>query len=193
MTVQCTEIRTLLSSIVDGDLEPSREVADHLEGCAECRHWRDDAARLATLTREPVVGESDVVTRLSTLPAGFTRYRWIRFVLGWAGALLIVWHLPGLFDTGVEIAALHYARHQHAFGVALGLTFLFVAWRPDRSYGLVPVAATFTVALTLAAVVDLVNGASTLTRESVHLVEIAGLIFLWLLGWSAGPGRRTQG
>lgn len=189
MTVECTEVRTLLSSIIDGDLAPSRDVSTHLDGCAECRHWRDDAARLATLTREAIAGDGAELL-ISALPAGFARYRWIRFVLAWAGALLIVWHLPGVFDTGVDIAALHYARHQHAFGVALGLTFLFVAWRPDRAYGLVPVAATFTVALTLSAILDLVNGASTLARESVHVVEIAGLAFLWALGWSAGPGRR---
>lgn len=190
MDVECTEVRTLLSSILDGDLDPSRDLEAHLATCAECRGWRDDAAALAAIAQEPLPGDERVLGFLPPLPRGFRRYRWMRVVLAWAGVLLLVWHAPGMFDGSVEVSALHVTRHQHTFGVALGLTFLFVAWRPDRAYGVVPVAATFTVALGGAAIVDLVNGASTLDRESVHLVEIVGLAILWALGWSAGPGRR---
>lgn len=193
MDVECTEVRTLLSSVLDGDLAPSRDLEAHLAGCAECRGWRDDAAALASLAQEPVAGEERRFGLLPGLPRGFTRYRWIRFALAWAGLLLLVWHAPGMFDSSVDLSALHVTRHQHTFGVALGLTFLFVAWRPDRAYGLVPVAAVFTVALGGAALVDLINGSSTLSRESVHIVEIVGLAFLWALGWSAGPGRRRGG
>lgn len=124
-------------------------------------------------------------------PRGFLAYRWVRFALGWAGLLLVVWNVPGVFDT-VDETYQHLWRHQHAFGIALGLTFLFVAWRPDRAYGLVPVAATFTVALGGAAIVDLVNGSTPLSREVRHLVEIIGLALLWALGWSAGPGRHRS-
>jgi predicted anti-sigma-YlaC factor YlaD len=85
----------------------------------------------------------------------------------------------------------HLSRHQHALGFALGVVFLFVAWRPDRAYGVVPVAATFAVTLAGAAIVDLVMGASTLERESSHVVEIVGLALVWVLGVSAGPGRHS--
>ena len=125
----------------------------------------------------------------ATLPRGFSRYRWIRLALAWGGFLLIVWHLPGMLDSGTDILIRHLSRHQHAFGFALGVVLLFVAWRPDRAYGVVPVAAAFTVTLAGAAVVDLIMGASTLGREAPHLVEILGLGLVWVLGLSAGPGR----
>ena len=89
-------------------------------------------------------------------------------------------------------SAIHLERHQAAFGVALGLAFLFVAWRPDRAYGMVPFAATFTFALSVSAIIDLFNGASTPLRESAHLVELAGLGLLWALGVAAGPGKKRR-
>jgi predicted anti-sigma-YlaC factor YlaD len=115
----------------------------------------------------------------------------IRIVLAWIGVLLIVWNIPDLFAGGVDVDLIHLSRHQSAFSMALGTTFLFVAWRPDRAYGMVPVAAVF--AITLAgATIDLLNGASTFARESRHLVEILGLALVWVLGVSAGPGRRRR-
>jgi len=56
----------------------------------------------------------------------------------------------------------------------------------------VPFAATFALALTISAVIDLVNGASTLLRESAHLIEILGLILLWVLGLAVGPSRKPS-
>ncbi len=122
------------------------------------------------------------------MPDRFRLHRWLRFALAWAGVLLIAWNLVDMFAPGSG-TAIHLERHQAAFGVALGLAFLFVAWRPDRAYGMVPFAATFTLALSISAIIDLVNGASTLVRESPHLVELAGLAMLWVLGAAAGPGR----
>jgi len=116
-------------------------------------------------------------------------HRWVRFALAWIGVLLIAWNIVGMFSAGSG-SAIHLERHQAAFDVALGLAFLFVAWRPDRAYGMVPFAATFTFALSISAIIDLINGASTLVRESAHLLELAGLGLLWFLGAAVGPGRR---
>ena len=126
-----------------------------------------------------------------TAPKGFTGYRVIRLTLTWIGVLLIGWNIPDLFAGGVDVTLIHLTRHQSSFSMALGATFLFVAWRPDRAYGMVPVAAVFAIALA-GATVDLVFGASSLKRESIHLVEILGLVLVWVLGVSAGPGRRNQ-
>lgn len=184
--MDCDEARTLISADLDGQLDDRSALDAHLAGCTACRDWEARAAALTRSTR-PI----GITTRTSgDLPHGFLTYRWVRFALGWAGILLIVWNIGGVFDT-VDATYQHLWRHQHAFGIALGLTFLFVAWRPDRAYGLVPVAATFTVALGGAALVDLINGSTPLSRESKHLVEIIGLGMLWALGWSAGPGRRS--
>jgi len=103
--------------------------------------------------------------------------------------VLIAWNVVDMFAAGSG-SAIHLERHQAAFDVALGLALLFVAWRPDRAYGMVPFAATFTFALSLAAVIDLANGASTMLRESAHLIELFGLALLWVLGVAVGPRRR---
>lgn len=183
MNMDCAEARILISADLDGQLDDPIALRSHLGECADCRSWRERAASLPRAPH-PVPGES-------AYPRGFLAFRWVRFSLGWAGALLVVWNLPGVFDT-VDRLYQHLWRHQHAFGIALGLTFLFVAWRPDRAYGLVPIAATFTIALSTAAVVDLVGGSTPVERELKHLVEIIGLGFLWALGWSAGPGRHHR-
>jgi predicted anti-sigma-YlaC factor YlaD len=183
--MDCDEAHTLISADLDGQLDDRGPLDAHLATCASCREWRSRAGALANATRASSPATHPV-------PRGFLAYRWARYALAWAGLLLVVWNLPGVFGT-VDESFQHLWRHQHAFGVALGLTFLFVAWRPDRAYGLVPVAATFTVALGGAAVVDLVNGSTPLSREVRHIVEIAGLALLWALGVSAGPGRRRSG
>ncbi len=128
---------------------------------------------------------------MSALPHRFAMHRWIRVALGWAGLLLVVWNVVDMFSAGSG-AAIHLERHRAAFAVALGLAFLFVAWRPDRAYGMVPFAATFTFALSVSAVIDVVNGATTLLRESAHLIEILGLVLLWTLGFAVGPGRQKH-
>lgn len=183
MNMDCAEARILISADLDGQLDDPVALRAHLGECEDCRRWRDRAAALP--------GRRPIPASPTSLPRGFLAYRWVRLSLAWAGILLIVWNVPGIFDS-VDATYQHLWRHQHAFGIALGLTFLFVAWRPDRAYGLVPVAATFTIALGGAAIVDLINGSTPLSRESKHIVEIAGLGLLWALGWSAGPGQRRD-
>jgi len=51
---------------------------------------------------------------------------------------------------------------------------------------------TFVLALSVSAAIDLINGASTVVRESAHLIELAGLGLVWWLGAAVGPGRRRS-
>lgn len=178
-----------LSVSIDSGKPVMAEVEDHLMECAECARWQERAHQLRRATVRSADGGAGV--RVSTVPSRFVMYRWVRFGLAWAGVLLVAWNVVDMFARGSG-SAIHLERHQAAFGVALGLAFLFVAWRPDRAYGLVPFAATFTLALSVSALIDLVNGASTLLRESAHLVEIAGLALLWVLGAAAGPRSRPK-
>jgi hypothetical protein len=139
----------------------------------------------------PVTTEEPPAVAVSRLPERFVLHRWIRFALAWTAAVLIIGNIVAMFSAGSG-TAIHLERHQAAFDVALGLAFLFVAWRPDRAYGMVPFAVTFAFALSVAAIIDLANGASTLVKESAHLIELAGLGFLWWLGAAVGPGRRRR-
>jgi len=188
--MDCDSARAAISEAID-ERQPLREPElGHLEHCAACRNWQEAAHRLRRATMHPVTdGEPSV--SVSRLPERFVLHRWIRFALVWTAVVLIVGNIVTMFSAGSG-TAIHLERHQAAFDVALGLAFLFVAWRPDRAYGLVPFAVTFAFALSVAAVIDLANGASTFVRESAHLIELAGLGLLWWLGAAVGPGRKRR-
>lgn len=188
--MECDAARDAISAAIDDGGELSAVTLQHIAGCDECRDWQEQAHRLRRQTLR-VAASPIPDLEVGQLPARFRLYRWLRFVLAWAGVLLVVWNVVDMFAPGSG-SAIHLERHQAAFGVALGLAFLYVAWRPDRAYGMVPFAATFTLALSVSAVIDLVNGASTLVRESAHLVELAGLGVLWVLGAAAGPGKKPR-
>jgi predicted anti-sigma-YlaC factor YlaD len=187
----CEEARVLISAAVDSQLEDAEHARldGHLADCDDCTEWQ---LRLTDSTRRSLirpVGASSAV-RPAPLPDPKVarRNRIIRIMLGWAGILLMVWHIPGVFAAGSE-NAVHLSRHQAAFAVALGASFLFVAFRPERAFGVIPFVATFTVALTVTAAVDLVNGSSNVVTESRHLLEIGGLVLVWILGVGSGPRR----
>lgn len=182
----------LISARIDG--EPVAGVAGlevHLESCEGCRRWQEEAHRLARSSiqivengKRPTIGVGEA--------QGASVNRWLRLMLAWAAVLLLVWNLPGVFAASGDPGGVHLARHQSAFAVALAIAFLYVAWRPDRAYGLVPFSVTFTLALALTTVVDLLNGSASVGGESFHLLELAGLTVLWTLGARVGPGRRRR-
>ncbi len=192
MDMECDTARLAISSAIDDGVVVSDEIEQHVSVCAACQQWREGVHQLRRTTLRTVSGAPSAAIAVSELPRRFTMHRWIRFALAWAGALLVVWNAVDMFSAGSGLS-IHFERHQAAFDVALGLAFLFVAWRSDRAYGMVPFAAAFAIALTLSAVIDLANGASTFDRESAHLIEILGLALLWALGLAVGPGRKRHG
>jgi predicted anti-sigma-YlaC factor YlaD len=189
--VECETARLAISEAIDDGQSVDAAVEAHLAECAGCRRWQEGAHRLRRATLRPVSGEVPGAVGLARLPERFAFHRWIRFALAWTAVVLIAWYVVDMFAAGSG-SAIHLERHQAAFDVALGLAFLFVAWRPDRAYGMVPFAAAFTFALSTAAVIDLANGASTMLRESAHFVELFGLALLWVLGAAVGPGREGR-
>lgn len=177
-----------MSARQDGEHVDHEVIETHLAGCADCRDWQERSHRLARASLG-AVPEDEGVIFLAGQPPGLLLNRWLRIMLGWAGAILVVWNVAGVFDAAADSGAVHLARHQSAFAVALGVAFLFVAWRPDRAYGMVPFTVTFTIAVTIVAIVDLVMGSANASRESLHFLELAGLVMLWILGVRVGPGR----
>lgn len=190
--MECQDARVLASTELDDQLSVGEHEAleAHLATCDSCSAW---TARLTDVGRRSdmsVVEESK--SSLSTSVRHARRNRGIRFALGWAGMLLIVWHLPDVVTAGSE-AAVHLGRHQAGFAVALGVGFVVVALRPDRAYGMLPFVVAFAVVLTAVALIDLVSGASSLVVEARHLLELGGLVMMWVLAAEMGPGRRRAG
>ena len=55
------------------------------------------------------------------------------------------------------------------------------AWRPERISGLLPLAAVLVLCLVGSAIADTTTGAVAWTAEFPHVVEVLGLLGLWLL------------
>jgi len=189
--MDCDTVRAEISSAIDEGLALSPAAGEHLASCLRCEEWQEKAHRLRRATLRPVGAAQTLHPDPLVLPSRFRLHRWLRLTLAWTGITLVGWNVTTVMAARTG-AAVHLERHQAAFSVALGLSFLFVAWRPDRAYGMVPFAMTFTAALSFAAIFDLVHGTSTLPRESRHLIELGGLALLWLLGAAAGPSRRGR-
>lgn len=155
--MDCDAARIEISSAVDDGIAVSSAAEAHLDTCAACRQWQEGIHKLRRATLRSVAAVPAPQVSATSKPQRFTLHRWVRFALVWAAGLLIVGSVVDMFSAG-EGPAIHLERHQAAFDVALGLAFLFVAWRPDRAYGMVPFAATFTLALSVSAIIDLERG-----------------------------------
>ena len=75
----------------------------------------------------------------------------------------------------------HAARHAGSFALALGVGFLYAAWRPRRSAASLVVAGALVVCLTLASVLDVASGRGAALSETAHMPELIGLVAAWLL------------
>ena len=58
-------------------------------------------------------------------------------------------------DAGLPV---HTARHIGSFDVALGVGFLYAAWKPSRIPGLLPVVAALVVCLVGSSLLDVAYG-----------------------------------
>lgn len=192
--LDCDRARDLLSARLDGELEPPDDqtaLDAHLDTCAACTRWQDDAFALRRVTtlraarpdEDPASAAQRVLIRAGVPDPGAGD--WVRYALGVVAATIVLLHLPQLVGLGGEVS--HDTRHLGAFGVALGAGLLWAAVRPERSIGLVPLAAALAVAMAVGAVVDLAEGRSTMGSEALHVLEALGLGLLWYL--SGGPRR----
>jgi len=110
----------------------------------------------------------------------------LRWVLGVVGATLVILNLQTMFAAGESLEP-HLSRHGGVFGAALGIGMLIVAARPHRAIGLVPLTSTIAVLMVISALVDLALQQATILGEAIHVVELAGLVCLWVI--SGGTTR----
>ena len=158
----------------------------HLAACPDCRGWAAAAGSLPALTEAPVERTTpDPGVLAALLSEGRTGRGALVSVREWRMALAVIavvqlvtaW--PGVLTGGH--ASVHIAHELTSWDIGLAVGFLFLAWQPSRAWGALPLVALLVACLTGASVVDLVSGAALLGRESVHLLEVAGLGCLWML------------
>jgi predicted anti-sigma-YlaC factor YlaD len=189
--MRCDRFREALSARLDGEAPGIDEatIDQHLGSCDACSSWSDE---LTTLHRMVRVREAEMVPDLSaailgTAPAPVRRSplaevispaRWALFVVALTQLVLAA---PALLlgeDTG---ATVHVARELGSFDVALAVGLLVAAWQPARAWGLLPVIAALGLVMAGTAVVDVVRGTASGFGEAHHVLDLAGLVLLWLV------------
>jgi predicted anti-sigma-YlaC factor YlaD len=191
-TTTCSEIHDFISANLDGELTESESVAlsVHLDGCVDCRNLELSLLTQHRLVRVAAVDAiPDLAPRVLSIahPPRLGRRGWVRQALAVIGLTELIVALPALIlgeDSGIPI---HVARHIGSLGAALGFALLYVAWKPTRAYGLLPFVASLAAFMSISSILDLSFGRASLATESTHLVEFAGMFFVWLLAGSPRP------
>lgn len=186
----CDESRAALSARLDGEDggAPATAVEAHLRGCAPCRAFEAEAARLHRAIRvSPARPVPDLTTPILRAIGDATpspvdeRVRLLRICLALVAVLQLALAIPALVlgdDAGLPT---HVARHLGSFTVALAVGLLVVAWRPERAAGLLPVVAVLVACLVGTSVLDVVQGRAAAGGEIGHAPELVGLVAVWLL------------
>ncbi|MEU2610248.1 zf-HC2 domain-containing protein [Micromonospora sp. NPDC007271] len=189
----CEQWREVLSAQLDGEATGAEQAgADaHLDECAGCRTWLDQAAAITRRARLTVAapGPDLADTILAALPAPAPSHHdfrkrvvlTLRGLLGLLGALQLVLGLAqvgrgpaGGHDHAGVLGVGHLWHESAAWNVAVGAGFLFVAARRTRPAGLVPMLTAFVGTLVLLSVNDLLTGRVDTARLVSHGFLLAG-------------------
>jgi predicted anti-sigma-YlaC factor YlaD len=191
--MDCTRCREILSARLDGEeVGASGAMADaHVAGCAGCAHFLEESTELhRNLRVRPAESVPDLANAIVAAAPDFGRRRSLsdrlatwsgaRIVLASLGVALLVLALPTMvFHTTGGQELHHLTRELAAFQVALGGGFLLAARDPNRTAGLLPVAAMLVAAMVTIALVDLGHGHAPTMAEGQHVLEVIGVALLW--------------
>ncbi|MEW6477504.1 MAG: hypothetical protein AB1679_35080 [Actinomycetota bacterium] len=187
--MDCENYRLGISARLDGEDAgvDDATLAWHLASCEACRRFESEAI---TITRAVRVASSEAPPDLTpTIMAAINAERAskarrfdpqpLRAGLVAVAVVQMLLALPVLLFGRDAGAPVHIAREVGSFDFALAVGFFFVAWRPARAYGMLPLVAALVGCLALSTVVDVVRGTATLLDESAHLLDLLGLAAMW--------------
>lgn len=189
------QIRHAISARLDGE-DPGTDEATvygHLATCAGCRAFAHDSEELHRVVRLAPAPEIPDLTAgiLAAIGAETSTETWatedsetqhaLRWILVAIAVTQIAIAIPALLfgsDAGLPV---HTARHIGSFDVALGVGFLFAAWKPSRIPGLLPVVVALVVCLVGSSLLDVASGNTAAFGEAHHALDFVGLAVVWLL------------
>ena len=191
--MDCAAIRELLSAQLDQETTTDEEALAnaHLGRCAQCQAWWSEIGQVNRVLR---VRLAEIIPDLATSvlarahPPTVGRRQWVRLSLAAVAATELVLAAPGLL-LGKGAESVHDARHLGSFGVAMAIGLLYVAWRPARAFGILPIVVALAVTMFVSSVVDVTQGRTTSLSEAHHVLEIAGLGLVWMLAGRPVPRR----
>lgn len=202
------QIHQAISARLDGE-DPGLDeptVYAHLAGCADCRAFAHDTealhrrVRLAPAPAIPdltpsilhaigteLTADAAADAAAQVEPDANLALRWILVAIAVAQIAVAIPALVLGSDAGLPV---HTARHIGSFDVALGVGFLYAAWKPSRIPGLLPVVAALVACLVGSSFLDVAAGSTRALGEAQHVLDFVGLVVVWLL--SRPAPRRVQ-
>lgn len=175
----------------------------HLDSCPECRRWFDDAARITRLARTGVAQSTpDLVSAVMAQAPVVGRARVtaiLRGALALIGASQLALAVAQVFGPaqtadgqviGSGMSMAHLAHESAAWNLALGVGFLWVAYRIDKATGLLPTLTAFIGLLTLLSLLDFLTGRVDVARLVTHVLVFLGygVILALAARQTDGPG-----
>ena len=192
--LSCEAARELISVAADDALSANEPIVleRHVQGCADCASYHERVSALSRSTRVRAASfdaafVDDVLAR--TRPARLGRGGWLRPALAWCGLVLVWQSIAPLVLGELDGTPTHVARHVGASTAALAIGLLYVVWRPHRAAGLLPFVGALFGTMLAGAVFDVIGGDRSAVSELVHLVELAGMVLLWMIAGSPGWHR----
>lgn len=189
--LSCENALELISAAIDGEatVDEQHFLDAHLDTCVDCVVLERRVRRLHRQVRlRPAETVPNLVATVTDRlrPATLGRGGWLRPALAWVAAVMLIQNVAALVLGRVDGADEHLARHLGAFGVALAIGFGFVAWKPQRAFGLLPFAGALIATMLISAVLDVADGGRSALAEAVHITEVIGLALLWMIAGSPG-------
>jgi predicted anti-sigma-YlaC factor YlaD len=187
----CMQIHQAISARLDGE-DPALDeptVYAHLAGCADCRAFAHDTEALhrsVRLAPAPAIPDltPDILTAIgaeSTTDAEPDTHLALRWILVAIAVAQIAVAIPALILGNDASLPVHTARHIGSFDVALGVGFLYAAWKPSRIPGLLPVVVALVACLVGSSFLDVAAGNTRALGEAQHVLDFVGLAVVWLL------------
>jgi len=195
----CHPFREAVSARLDDEPlgMPDRELERHLNTCAACAGWSDEAARVtrrARLAPAPAVPDLTGAV-LAALPQELPgaaaaarkqlldtalRLALLAFGVAQAG---VAWPVL-VTGAGAMSAPTHMAHETGAWNLGVATAFLAVAAAPRLAAGALPFLLSFTALLVPVTLADLSAGHVHADRALTHLLLVAGVVLV-----SAGAYR----
>jgi predicted anti-sigma-YlaC factor YlaD len=197
--MDCSLVRESISAELDGEISPlaRSSISEHLARCSECNEWHSAAsvihreARIAPAEEIPDLTSAILVTlgdaRDSTRADSLRACRWILAV---CALLQLSAAVPSLFEHAGD--AIHLNHELGSWDIGLAFGFLVCALQPKRAWGMLPLLFVVGTALGITSFIDIVDGTVSATRECVHITELLGFIFTWMVARFSAPTQQRQ-
>jgi predicted anti-sigma-YlaC factor YlaD len=188
-TSPCRHWREVASAMLDGeaDADEERALDQHLASCAACRSWRNQAQSIGRSMRvreaESVPDQTEAILARADAEADRRRLCWaLRVAVGVVGLVEAIFAIGDFVDESGTSAFVHAERHSGAFALAFAVALIVVAVQPERVRGLLPMGVVLAAIVVVTSIVELVQGESPAFGELRHLLELAGVALMALLG-----------